>query len=288
MEYQISNNFITACVKDHGAELFSLKRNGVDLEYMWQADESYWGRHSPVLFPIVGKLLDDEYVYKDKTYKMTQHGFARDCKFELFEGKKNYLCFKLQSNTETLEKYPFEFELFISYTLIENKLKITYKVVNLSENTMPFSIGAHPAFNWPLDDERRSECYFRFDETNELERLPLTKNGISSRKEYIELFDERLYLNKKIFKHDALVIENLKNKSVIYKNCINDKFVQLDFEGFEYLGLWSKPCGAPFVCIEPWNGIADFTEHNKNIEEKKGIKFLEKNEFFESFYTIEI
>lgn len=288
MEYKISNNFITACVKDLGAELFSLKRNGVNLEYIWQADNEYWGRHAPVLFPIVGKLLDDEYKYKDKIYKMSQHGFARDMKFELFEAKKNYLSFKLEQNLETLEKYPFNFELFISYRLIENRLQISYKVINHSENLMPFSIGAHPAFNWPLDDERRSECYLRFDEIDELQRLPLTKNGILNEKEKIELFDERLYLSKKIFKNDALVIENLDNKSILYKNCINDKFVKVGFEGFEYLGLWSKPSGAPFICIEPWHGIADFIGHNKNIEEKAGIKFLEKDEIFESYYTIEI
>lgn len=288
MDYQISNNFITACVKDLGAELFSLKRSGVDIEYIWQGDEKYWARHAPVLFPIVGKLLDDEYTYKDKTYKMSQHGFARDSKFELFEARKNYLCFKLESNEETLKKYPFNFELFINYKLTENVLKVTYKVINLSDDNMPFSIGAHPAFNWPLSDERKNESYFQFDEIDEIELYPLTKNGISSQKEKIEVFDDKLCLSKKIFKNDALIIEDLKNKNVVYGNSSNDKFVRVEFDEFKYLGLWSKPEGAPFVCIEPWNGIADFIDHNKNIEEKIGIRFLEKNEVFESSFTIEI
>lgn len=288
MQYQISNNFVTACVKELGAELFSLKRNGVDLEYIWQADNEYWGRHAPILFPIVGKLLDDEYIYKDKTYKMNQHGFARDMKFDLVEEKKNYLCFKLQQTSQTLEKYPFDFELFISYKLIENSLKISYKVINRSTETMPFSIGAHPAFNWPLGNERKSECYFRFEDTDYLQRYPLTKDGISSSKEEVELLDERLFLNKKIFKNDAIVISDLENKSILYKNCTNDKYVRVDFNDFEYLGLWSKPSGASFVCIEPWHGIADFVNHNKNIEDKAGMKFLKEGEIFESFYTIEI
>lgn len=200
MEYNISNNFITACIKEQGAELFSLKRNGVDLEYMWQADENFWGRHSPVLFPIVGKLKDDEYIYKDKIYKMNQHGFARDCKFDIFEARKNYLCFKLEESEETLKNYPFKFELFVSYKIIENNLTITYRVINNSETTMPFSVGAHPAFNWPLDDERKTECYFEFENEDKLERLPLTKDGISNNKETIELFDDRLCLNKKLLK----------------------------------------------------------------------------------------
>lgn len=288
MDYQISNNFITACVKDLGAELFSLKRSGVDVEYIWQGDEKYWARHSPVLFPIVGKLLNDEYIYKDKTYKMSQHGFARDMRFELFEAKRNYLCFKLESNEETLKKYPFIFELFISYKIIENVLKINYKVINLSDEKMPFSIGAHPAFNWPLDDERKNASFFQFDDIDEIEIFPLTIDGISAEKKSIEIFDDKINLSKKLFKNDALIVEDLKNKSVLYANSINDKFVRVEFEEFKYLGLWSKPEGAPFVCIEPWNGIADFTTHNKRIEEKTGIKFLDKNEVFESSFTVEI
>ena len=288
MEYKISNSFISASIKSFGAELCSLKRNAVDTEYIWQADPKYWGRHAPVLFPIVGKLLDDEYTYKGKTYKMTQHGFARDNDFEILEHKKNYICLKLEHNEETLENYPFAFRLYITYTLLENCLKISYKVVNKSDDTMPFSIGAHPAFNWPLEGERKTEYQFRFKGINVLKRLPLTKNGISDQKEIIELINEKLPLNKKLFKNDAIIVENLKSKSILLENCVNDKFVKMTFVGFEYLGLWSKPTGAPFICIEPWHGIADFIDHNKNIQEKKGIKFLEPEEVFESSYTIEI
>ncbi len=288
MEYKISNNFICASIKDFGAELCSLKRIGVDTEYIWQADTNYWGRHAPILFPIVGKLLDDEYIYNNKTYKMGQHGFARDNIFTLFEKKKNYLCFKLEQNEQTLEKYPFAFELYLSYQLLENSLKIGYKVINKDDKTMPFSIGAHPAFNWPLDNERKNDSYFKFYEIKELERFPLTKDGISDKKEKVFLDKEKLSLNKKVFKDDALVLENLKNKTILFANDINDKFIRVEFEGFPYLGLWSKPSGAPFICIEPWHGIADFIDHNKNLEEKKGIIFLEKNKVFESSYSISI
>ena len=288
MEYKISNNFISATIKDFGAELCSLKRNAVDTEYIWQADENFWGRHSPILFPIVGKLIDDEYIYENKTYRMGQHGFARDNIFKLYESKKNYLCFKLEQNEQTLEKYPFNFELYLSYKLFENNLKISYKVINKSNKTMPFSIGAHPAFNWPLDNERKQDSYFEFKDAEKLERLPLTKNGISENKETISLCNNIMTLNKKVFKNDALVLENLKNKTILLKNDLNDKFIKVEFEGFPYLGLWSKPHGAPFICIEPWHGIADLIDHNKKIEEKKGIYFLEKNQVFESSYTISI
>jgi len=288
MQYDISNGFLSASIKQLGAELCSLKRNGVDTEYIWQADETYWGRHAPVLFPIVGKLLDDEYIYNGKTYKMGQHGFARDNNFEVLEHKKNYMCFKLEYNEKTLEKYPFKFRLYITYTLLENTLKVSYKVVNKSDVTMPFSIGAHPAFNWPIENERRNEYYFKFKDANSLDRLPLTKDGISPKKETVSLCDGILPLNKKLFKNDALVIENLEKKSITLENEINDKFIRMAFKGFEYLGLWSKPTGAPFVCIEPWHGIADLVGHNKKIEDKKGIKFLEPEEVFESSYIIEV
>ena len=286
MEYKISNNFICASIKDFGAELCSLKRNGVNTEYIWQADENYWGRHAPILFPIVGKLIDDEYILDEQTYKMSQHGFARDNLFTLFEKKKNYLCFKLKENEQTLEKYPFSFELYISYQLIENSLKISYKVINKDDRTMPFSIGAHPAFNWPLENERKNDSYFKFFDTNEIERLPLTKDGISNKKEFIPLSEEKLDLNKKVFKNDALVIENLKDKTILFANDVNDKFIRVEFEDFPYLGLWSKPSGAPFICIEPWHGLADFTNHSKKLEEKRNIKLLEKDEVFETSYNI--
>lgn len=288
MEYKIANNFISASIKDFGAELCSLKRNAIDTEYIWQAEEKYWNRHSPVLFPIVGKLLDDEYIYENKTYKMSQHGFARDNLFTVCEQSKTKVCFKLEENELTLEKYPFAFELYISYELLENSIKISYKVVNKNNKTMPFSIGAHPAFNWPLANEKKNNSYFKFTNTKELERLPLKENGISDEKEIITLCKEKLLLNKKTFKEDALVIENLKEKTILFANNLNDKFIKVDFENFDYLGLWSKPSGAPFICIEPWCGVADFINHNKNIQEKKAIKILEINEIFELSYTISI
>ncbi len=288
MEYKISNAFISASIKDFGAELCSLKRNAVNTEYIWQGDEKYWARHSPVLFPIVGKLLDDEYLYKDKTYKMNQHGFARDNLFEVLEQKKNYICFKLEQNDETLKQFPFRFRLYIYYTLLENCLKVSYKIVNKSKETMPFSIGGHPAFNWPLEGERKNDSYFKFRDTDSLLRVPLTKDGVLNKKENISLDEGKLYLNKKVFKDDALVIKDLKDKTVLFENTQNDKFIKIEFNGFKYLGLWSKPTGAPFICIEPWNGIADIIGHNKKIEDKKAMKFLEPEEVFECSYNIEI
>lgn len=288
MEYKISNNFISVSIKDFGAELCSLKRNAVDTEYIWQGDEKYWKRQAPVLFPIVGKLIDDEYIYDNKTYKMPQHGFARDNIFSLFEERKNYLCFRLDANEQTLAQYPFAFSLFISYELIANSLEISYKVVNKDEKTMFFSIGAHPAFNWPLDNERKNNSYFKFYDTKNIEILSLVNGVVSDKKQIVSLCDDKLLINKKTFKDDALILQNLENKTILFANNINDKYIRVEFDDFPYLGLWSKPSGAPFVCIEPWHGIADFIEHNKKFEEKKAIKSLKKDEVFQTRYTISI
>ncbi len=288
MQYKLSNDIIEVTIKDFGAELCSLKKTNDPIEYIWQGGENHWNRHAPILFPIVGKLLDNEYTYINKTYRMGQHGFARDRVFNLFTKKDDYICFKLGDCTNTLEIYPFNFELYLGYKLIKNSLKISYKVVNKSQKEMLFSIGAHPAFNWPLEKANKEDYYFEFKDTKELERLPLTENGILNKKEIIYLDDNKLALSEELFQNDALVIQNLKNKTISLKNAQDDRSINISFDGFSYLGLWSKPNGAPFICIEPWHGIADFIGHNKKLEDKIGIITLDKNEVFESSYTISV
>ena len=288
MIVSISNEYISTKVKVQGAELCSLKKQNDDLEYIWQADEKFWNRHAPLLFPIVGKLLDNEYIYKNKTYQMNQHGFARDSLFELVKKEDDYICLKLEDSKESLEVYPFSFTLYIEYRLIKNLLKISYKLVNSSDEEMYFSIGAHPAFNWPLRDTNKEDFFLEFDDTNELERLYLSTEGLDEQKSIIVLGDNRLSLDEKLFLDDALVIQNLKNKTISLKNLKDDRMIKMDFEGFPYLGIWSKPTGAPFICIEPWYGIADVKTHNKHLKDKRGILLLEAKEEFESSYSISI
>lgn len=288
----MKNEYLKIKIDSFGAELKSLKNLQNNIEYLWQSDPKYWNRSSPILFPIVGKLLDDEYIYKDKTYNMSQHGFARDKEFTLIKQKDKYLKFLLKSDSSSLKIYPFSFELFISYTLEDNELKISYEVVNKSSEKMYFSIGAHPAFNWPIDDvnTNKDDYYFEFDCKNRdsLKVFPLLKEGISNKKLDIKLVKKKLNIDENIFKDDALILKNENINKIKLKNIKNDKFIEVCFEGFSYLGLWSKPTGAPFVCIEPWHGIADFINHNKNIEEKEGINILEENEIFLSSYIIKI
>ena len=150
MNYEIKNSFIKAQIKSFGAELNSLKKCDENFEYIWQANCKYWARHSPVLFPIVGRLKEDSYFYKNKKYSLSQHGIARDKEFEIVQNEADFIEFRLKSDEKSLEFYPFFFELDIGYKLDKNSLIVSYKVKNKSDEKMYFSIGAHPAFNTQL------------------------------------------------------------------------------------------------------------------------------------------
>lgn len=289
MNYEIKNEFIKAKIKSFGAELNSLQKIDEDLEYIWQGDAKYWNRHSPILFPIVGRLKEDNYFYKNQKYNMTQHGFARDKEFELVKNKADFIEFRLKSDEKTLEIYPFSFELCLSYKLEKNSLIISYKVVNKSDEKMLFSIGAHPAFNWTLKEDEKKEDYFlEFENIKQTKRYFLNDKGLVYKYEDLEIIDNKIALNEELFKNDALVFNDLNIKILTLKNKNNENFVKLNFENFPYLGIWSKPSGAPFVCIEPWFGVADEDSSNQNLEDKKGIITLEKDEVFSCFYSIEI
>ncbi|MBU0923655.1 aldose 1-epimerase family protein [bacterium] len=288
MNYEIKNSFISAKIDSFGAQLNSLKNNNQSFEYMWQADPRYWNRHAPILFPIVGRLKNDEYFYQGNKYNMTQHGFARDCEFELMRKDEDYLSFRLKNSDKSLEIYPFLFELDISYELIENKLVISYEVKNKTDGKMLFSIGAHPAFNWPLANEEKNDCFFEFENIKDTKRYFLNDKGLVYESTDLEIKDNKIALNEELFKDDALVFNDLNIKQITFKNSKNNNYIKLEFEKFPYLGLWSKPSGAPFLCIEPWFGVADEEDSSQKLEEKKGIITLEKDEIFSCFYSIEI
>ena len=301
MNYEIKNSFIKAKIKSFGAELNSLQKldDSTDetIEYIWQANKDFWNRHSPILFPIVGRLKEDSYFYKNQKYSMTQHGFARDKEFEVVKQESDFIEFRLKSDEKTLEIYPFLFELYISYTLVKTKLIISYKVVNKNADEMLFSIGAHPAFNWTFTNESKKEDYFlEFENIKKTKRYFLNELGLVYKNEDLEIKNNKILLNEELFKNDALVFNDANIKTVSLKNKNENKnenkkdnrIIKVDFESFPYLGIWSKPSGAPFICIEPWFGIADEENSNQNLEDKKGMIRLEKDEVFSCFYSVEI
>jgi galactose mutarotase-like enzyme len=279
----LKNTNITAQINSLGAELISIKNNE-NTEYIWDGNLEFWGKHSPVLFPIVGALKNDTYKCNGKEYKLSRHGFAREMEFELVEKSDSRAIFNIQSNESSLLKYPFEFELQIIYTLEEKSLHIEYKVINGNEFKMPFSIGAHPAFALPKNFEDYS---IQFSEKESLNYHLLENNLIANTtKELLLDSDNSVALNYSLFENDALIFKTLASKTL----CIleNQKAIlRVHYDDFPSLGIWTM-VNAPFLCIEPWLGYADTVDCTGNIFEKEGILTLEAKQNFQSKYTIEI
>ena len=282
MNTTISNSTLKASIKHAGAELFSLKDNQ-NKEYIWEGNPDFWGKHSPVLFPIVGTLKNNTYTINEKEYQLSRHGFARDMEFDLIHKTENSVVFSLQSNAETLKKYPFEFELQLIYTLKESTLDIEYKVINKGENKMPFSIGAHPAIALPDNFENYA---FEFDKVEILKYYLLENDLISNQTKILETIDNVVPLNYKLFQNDALIFKTLESKSLsILKN--SKPYIKVDFEDFPSLGIWTKD-KAPFICIEPWLGYSDTADNSGNLFEKEGILILDAKQTFHSKFSIQI
>ena len=285
MEFQnLKNDFLSLSVALHGAEIKSLKNNATGYEYMWQADPKFWGRTSPVLFPIVGNYKDKTSIYKDKSYQLSQHGFARDMDFELESQTESSMTFLLKDTAQTLEKYPFHFELRIKYTLNKRSLVIEWDVKNTNDETMYFSIGGHPAFNCDL-----SKSYLTIKGADILNCGVLNSHGeLSSKIVNIPLEKNRLQLDSSLFDDDALIAENNQSQEIILSTDENKDLLKVSFDA-PVFGLWS-PAGknAPFVCIEPWYGRTDREDFDQKLENRQWGNKLSPSETFKAEYTIEI
>jgi galactose mutarotase-like enzyme len=285
----IENELIRVKIASQGAEMTSLELKEDNQEYLWKADPKYWGRHAPVLFPIVGKVKNDQYKVNDEIFNLTQHGFARDNQFDLVEQEEQRVVYRLVSNKELLKKYPYQFELDIEYKLVANKVEISYFVKNKDKETMFFSIGAHPAFNWPLEEgENKEDYYLEFEEDKEL-RAYLLDEGLLSDTTIEFLANNNIKpLAEDLFQNDALILKGLKSKSVSLKSKKSNREVKVEFAGFPYMGIWSPPSGAPFICIEPWYGVADLKDSDGNLKTKEGIEVLQPGAEFSCMYSISI
>ncbi|WP_281234193.1 aldose 1-epimerase family protein [Flavobacterium gelatinilyticum] len=282
MNTTISNSRLKASIKNAGAELFSLS-DTQNKEYIWEGNPDFWGKHSPVLFPIVGTLKNNTYTVNGKEYQLPRHGFARDMEFQLIEKSGNSAVFSLESNEETLKKYPFEFELQLIYTLENTSLNIEYIVINKGDSKMPFSIGAHPAIALPGNFENYA---FKFEKSEALKYNLLENDLISNKTQSLQTTEGLVPLNYKLFENDALVFKTLESNSLtILQN--QKPYVQVDFEDFPSLGIWTKD-QAPFVCIEPWFGYSDTAENSGDLFQKEGILILEAEQSFHSQFSIKI
>ncbi|WP_369765048.1 aldose 1-epimerase family protein [Flavobacterium sp. WC2429] len=281
MTVTLLNSNLTAKINTIGAELFSLVSNGK--EYIWEGNPAFWGKHSPVLFPIVGTLKNNTYTNNTISYQLSRHGFARDTEFKLIDKKESSAIFSIQSNEETLKVYPFNFELQIIYTLEDNNLHIKYKVINKGNVLMPFSIGAHPALALPGAFENYS---MEFEIEEPLVYNLLENDLISNNTKTLSTIENKVALNYPLFENDALIFKTLKsNYLTIFEH--QKPLIRMHYKDFPHLGIWTKN-NAPFLCIEPWFGYSDSTESTGNIMEKEGIQILEPKAIFNSQFSIEI
>lgn len=278
----------------HGAELTSFVHLATGLDYVWPADPAQWARHAPLLFPIVGRLPDDTYLHKGQAYKLSQHGFARDQEFQLIQEDAASLTFQLMASAATKAIYPFEFDLRVRYELRGTALRVGWQVRNpaAADQDLLFSIGAHPAFRCPLRPaagEQFADYAFHFDHPVTLRRQ-LLRGGLRSGETALVLDQQAaLPLTYELFADDALVFEHFDfTRLTLQKADKTGPFVRMQFDGFPYLGLWTKGPGAAFACIEPWQGVASALGPPQELRDKEGILTLAPSQEFSTSYTIEI
>ncbi len=289
MDYILQNNKLTLTFRSMGGELTSIKSNKDGLEYLWNGNAEYWSFHSPILFPTIGKVINNEYRHEGKTYPMKQHGFARLEEFEV-EKTEDSIAFTLKYNEESLKIYPFKFALTLTYTLKGNKIRVDYKVENLDEDTIHFSIGGHPGFMCPLFPEESLEDYsLVFNKSEDIELMQITPEGFFKKeKKPFGMDMDYIPLRLELFNEDALVFSELKSSTIAIKSWDHDRSVTMDFSEFPYLGVWTKKEGAPFVCLEPWQGHGDHEDFTGELKDKEGSIALEKGNTFTIGYTLTI
>ena len=286
MRIGLNNNSITAEIDTAGAELKSVKKG--DKEYMWCGDARFWGRTSPVLFPFVGAVADGKYRVAGQEYKMGQHGFARDMEFEVVEKADDHAVFLLASDDTTLQKYPFDFKLFISYELRGDSVVIGWKVENTGKEDMPFAIGAHPAFNCELNSEgtlKGNAVVLKTDK--DVLNVRKFHDPLAANETYeLTLKEDKSFnVDEHTFDGGAIILENSQVSGVGIKNAAGELFVELTFDA-PLLGIWS-PVGknAPFICLEPWYGRADAEGFTGELKDREWEQILAPGKSFDVAYT---
>jgi galactose mutarotase-like enzyme len=286
----IENDWLKVGIERHGAELRKVTHKKNALDYMWTGDEAYWGRVSPILFPIVGRLKEDQYQQDGQTYKMSQHGFLRDVEFDVAEQTATTVSFVFESLGRFVHVYPYEFKAVIRYSLMEDSLMVQWQILNENKEEMYFSIGAHPAFKVPLVENETIEDY-------QLNVTPAENQNVMEYELKNALIHEKgtaidfstISLTPSLFAHDALIYSHIDKVTLVSSG--SGHGVEVMFQGFPFVGIWSKYMEAdgtiaPFVCIEPWYGIADTYDTTGNLKEKFGVNKLEAGETFQAEYVV--
>ena len=281
MLFSAENEFFTLAVKEMGAELNSLKSKKTDIEYIWFGNTDIWYGQSPILFPVIGRLLDDKYRVDGKEYTMPKHGIVRKKPFKLLEETKDSLLFIQSSDEESLKEYPFEFDLIVKFQLTNKGLKVTHTVINKDSKDMFYSFGAHPGFNCEIGD------YLQFNVDEELYTERIDHESILIDEKFPVFTDEgKIELTSNLFDEDALILSDYTSTEVSIRSYNHDRVIKFMFDS-PVLGIWAKP-NAPYVCLEPWWGINDNYDKKNDFSEKRGIMKLAPGESKEFTWEVEI
>lgn len=278
----LQNQQLTVQIDELGAQLHSIKRQDNEIEYLWQGDPASWNRQAPILFPFVGRLKDDQYQYGNQTYHQTQHGFARDRKFQVIEQTPSMVVMEQHDDSETKKAFPFSFSLQVKFELVVDKVEISYMVKNPSgDETLIYAIGAHPGFNMPLTGVGSFEqTELSVKPATEYSRIVL--DGAYNDSAHPQLIDmkDSLSLNHDLFNKDAIIFKTDGGHfTAKLTDTVANHGVIVDTFNTEYVGVWSQyPSTAPFVCVEPWWGIADNVNADGLLLHKQGMHRLAPNE----------
>lgn len=271
MNISLENAQISATFSNLGGELQRLQNKETALDYLWNGDANFWGKFSPVLFPIVGGLKDDTYFFEGNSYQLPRHGFAREREFEAHKIGPEELLFLLKEDEESLKVYPFQFQLGLRYRLVGNTLGCSYEVLNTGKKDLWFSIGGHPAFRLPLKSHLNYEDYYlEFNKDRQLNVHQVTNNLIEEETEPMLLKAGKLHLTHELFYQDALVLKDLKSNIIGLKSLKDPHGLNFHFEAFPFFGIWAAK-DADFVCLEPWCGVADGVDHDQQLTNKEGM-----------------
>lgn len=282
----LKNDYLTIQINSLGAELQTIIDQD-QIHRLHDGNPQFWGRRSPILFPIISRFVDQKYTYQNKEYHLSTHGFARNKEFVEYRKTSNSITYLLEDDEETFQSYPFHFQFFVTYTLFQNVIEVSFKIKNTGDQKMYFMVGGHPAFKVPLyPNEKYEDYYIEFEKEETVEKTKLNGNYLSAETEPFLNHQKIIPLKYRMFNPDAFVMKGLVSNYVELKSKKNAKKIRFYFQEFEKLAFWAPlNVDAPFVCFEPWNGIS-----KKYVDpiEKKGLLEAEPNQEYECSFTIEV
>ncbi len=282
MNYCIENEWLKVTIKEFGCEISSIYSKADGFEYLWQGNPDVWSGQAPILFPIIGRLLNDRYSFNKKEYEMQKHGFARKMQWSFLSRTEDSISFILSDNDETMKVYPFHFDLIVTYILKGNKLTVKHEVINKNDTTMYFSLGAHPAFRCKVGDK----LVFDQNENLDVMKIDLVNSLLLDNTVPFLQNEKAITITDDLFNEDALIFKNVKSENItLFSDSFNKK-IKFNLGKAPYLGIWAKP-KAEYVCIEPWFGVNDSHEKKDDISKKVGINPLSPESHFEFCWSAE-